>query len=111
MNDQIIDDILATAFEGGINYWCREATVRDGDYKGAEYASSAVSKGATIDLTVYEGEGVVTEKPLTRESIIHGINEAAKFRKQTVEGFYEDHDAESADMAVQFAVFGKLIFG
>ena len=27
MNDQIIDDILATAFEGGINYWCRASTL------------------------------------------------------------------------------------
>jgi hypothetical protein len=111
MDNQIIDDILTTAFEGGINYWCTKVSVRDGDFKGADYASMSVSKGATVDLTVDESDGAVDVKPLTRESIIHGINEASKFKKQTIDAFYEDHDAESADMAVQFAVFGKLIFG
>ena len=48
VSDQDINDILVTAFEGGINYWAYKAEPKDGDYKGADYASDALSRGATI---------------------------------------------------------------
>lgn len=47
-----IDDIVATALEGGINYWCRKAEVV-GDYLG-EYASEQISRGGTLKL--YDSE-------------------------------------------------------
>lgn len=40
-----IDDIVTTALEGGICYWCRRAEVK-GKYLG-EFASEQISRGAT----------------------------------------------------------------
>jgi len=111
MKDQDIDDILEIAFEGGINYWCSNVKVVDDDYKGATFASEAVSKGATLILTVNEYDtSVPIPLPLTRERIVKGIKVAAKLSVQTISGFIENADAFSADVAVQYAVFDTLIF-
>jgi hypothetical protein len=114
MTNQDIDDILCTAFEGGINYWCDRVQVLEGDYKGAEYASEAVSRGALIKLNITDEErtgGTLKVDLLTRDNIVKGIEMAAKHKKMSVKGFIENHDAGDADMAVQFAIFGELIYG
>jgi len=43
-----IDDIVTTALEGGINYWCGKVEV-DGDYLG-EYASEQGRNIETVRL-------------------------------------------------------------
>lgn len=47
-DNECIDDIMATALEGGITYWCDDAEVV-GDYLG-EYASEQISRGGTLKL-------------------------------------------------------------
>jgi hypothetical protein len=105
---------MVTALEGGINYWCASAKPKDGDYKGAEYASDSVSKGATLVLEQFEGEPSVE---LTKEKLLAGV---VKYIEQ--EGIStEDHeelndeisgaDAGGADCIVQYAVFGELVYG
>lgn len=49
---QDIDDIMVTALEGGINYWCRKAKVV-GEYLG-ECASDQISRGGSLIL--YDAE-------------------------------------------------------
>ena len=41
-----IDDIVTTALEGGICYWCRRAEVK-GKYLG-EFASEQISRGGVL---------------------------------------------------------------
>lgn len=43
-----IDDIVTTALEGGICYWCRRAEVK-GKYLG-EFASEQISRGGVLVL-------------------------------------------------------------
>ena len=43
VSEQDIDDILCTAFEGGITYWCDSVRVV-GNYLG-KYASDQISRG------------------------------------------------------------------
>ncbi len=49
-DNECIDDIMATALEGGITYWCDDAEVV-GDYLG-EYASEQISRGGTLNATI-----------------------------------------------------------
>ena len=63
-----IDDIVTTALEGGINYWCGKAEV-DGDYLG-EYASEQISRGGTLKLYDSEEDEVYE---LTRDKLLDGI--------------------------------------
>ena len=48
LSQQDIDDIMVTALEGGINYWCRRAKVV-GEYLG-EAASDQISRGGSLIL-------------------------------------------------------------
>lgn len=56
-----INDLVVTALEGGINYWCSEAKIvkEDGKYKGVspddlskvEFASDVIGNGGELQLT------------------------------------------------------------
>lgn len=108
-----IDDIMCSALEGGITYWCYKAKVV-GDYLG-EYANEQISRGGTLKLYDQE-DGSIYE--LTLDKLINGIKIAAN------NNYYSDYewiygneidccqiDAEVADCIVQCALFGDVIYG
>ena len=110
LTQQDIDDIMATALEGGINYWCRKAEVV-GEYLG-EYASEQISRGGS--LTLYDAES--SDKwELTLEKFLNGVK---LYFEQGCHVNVEDNaidtcdiDANDADCIIQFAVFGEVVFG
>ena len=63
-----IDDIMAGALEGGINYWCCKAEVV-GDYLG-EYASEQISRGGQLLLHDIEEDERHT---LDKEKFLKGL--------------------------------------
>ena len=68
-----IDDIMATALEGGITYWCTRVKVK-GEYLG-EYASEQISRGGTLKIYDSEGEAVYE---LTSENFTRGLEKYLK---------------------------------
>lgn len=52
LTPQDVDDIMASALDSGISYWCDEAKVV-GDYLG-EYASDQISRGGELKLHVID---------------------------------------------------------
>lgn len=108
-----VDDIMAIALEGGINYWCRRAKVV-GDYLG-EYASEQISRGGTLKL--YDAE-----EPEVYEL---NIDKFIKGFKAWIENGYDysgalrsdgtvdccEIDAEDADTIIQLALFDEIVFG
>jgi len=116
VTDEDINDIMCTALEGGINCWCSKAEVIDGDYKGAEYASDSLSKGAKLLLHDCEDDHIGDEEKftLTKEKFMKGFqlyltNGVEKGR--TVYTDPGDIDACEADCIIQFAVFGEIVYG
>ena len=57
VRNEDIDDIMVSALEGGINYWCRKAEVKGG-YLG-EYASDQISRGG--ELILHDTEDIDAE--------------------------------------------------
>lgn len=110
LTQQDIDDIMVTALEGGINYWCRKAKVV-GEYLG-ECASEQISRGGT--LVLYDAES--SDKwELTLEKFLNGVK---MYFEQGCHVQVEDNaidagdiDAGDADCIIQFALFGKEVFG
>lgn len=113
VTSQDIDDIMVSALEGGINYWCSEAEVV-GKYIG-EYASDQISRGGTLILYDAESDD---KWELNVDKMLNGIEMAIK------EKYYEDYywynegeldacqiDAEVADVIVQLALFEEVVFG
>ena len=112
LTDEDIDDIVCTALEGGICYWCNKAEVV-GEYLG-EYASEQISRGGTLLLYDNEDDEIYE---LTLEKFIKGF-------KLWVVGGYDTYgaindgevdcgeiDAEKADQIIQLSLFDEIIFG
>ncbi len=115
VRDEDIDDIMVSALEGGITYWCNRAEVV-GEYLG-EYASEQISRGGTLRLyDIEEGD----YKELTKEKFLKGLRlylsrpKAGDFlefvdRELRIDPGYVD--AEAADCIIQYAIFGDVIYG
>ena len=112
LTEQDVDDIMVTALEGGINYWCDEAEVV-GEHLG-EYASDQISRGGSLRLYDAEGDEVYE---LTQEKFLIGVAQAINYgygtdwmeRGGTIDVC--NIDADGADAIIQFALFGDVIYG
>lgn len=109
-DNQDIDDIMASALEGGISYWCNCAEVV-GDYLG-EFASDQLSRGGTLRLCVSD-ENKWYE--LTLDKFIKGLEKIVGERGLDV--VYQGKidaamiDSNDADAIVQYAIFGEIVYG
>lgn len=112
LTTQDIDDIMVAALEGGINYWCCRAEVV-GEYRG-EYASDQISRGGKLILHDAESSNTWT---LTRDKLLEGIKLWLTNGMNIDHGVYEGKldtdviDSTAADCIIQYAVFGKVVFG
>lgn len=118
LTQQDVDDIMVSALEGGINYWCRRVVVQ-GKYLG-EYASDQISRGGQLAVWLEEPfEDDKTCYMLDLDKFLAGF-------KQWLENCYANCDvvdstdgsvdcgqidATCADEIVQHALFGELVFG
>lgn len=113
VTNENIDDIMCTALEGGINYWCSRAEVI-GDYLG-EYASDQISRGG--ELRLYDS--VSDDKYIiTRDSLLMAIENYLKEHDSDCL-YFEDGkkridtcyiDVIGADAIIQYAIFGKIVY-
>ena len=110
-----IDNFLSAAFEGGITYWCFAAQGNfEGWPEGVEYTSQCLSRG--YDIFLYDAEelddhGNPKKYLLTLSALIRGIEKYCDEHSVSFYDLREDCDAEAADCIVQYALFGKLVYG
>ena len=103
-----IDDILCTAFEGGICYWCDEVEVV-GKYLG-KYASEQISRGGKLVLHDAESSD---KWELTLDKFAKGLQEWLSYNPDFItDGGIDTSniDANCADEIIQYALFGELMF-
>jgi len=106
-----INDLVSTALEGGINYWCSQAIVKDVPAKAEghyNYASDVISIGGTLELCDAESDD---KWDLNLEKLLNGIRiHCMKIGKTPLE-LMDDYDAGDADCIIQYAVMGEIVFG
>jgi hypothetical protein len=110
LSDEDIANILVTAFEGGINYWCKKVkmmktTVSDDVWDREEKIIASDFIGLGGKLRLYEAEGDE-----------NWVLDADKLKKGiemyfTENGVDMDIDADAADSIIQYALFGELVYG
>ena len=135
VTDEDIDDIMCTAWEGGITYWCgygrivEHNTHNSIEYEG--YAYEQLTKGKDILLYPIEecyspsglgrdwlpnkfGEGFLV---LNKNKMVKGIVKYFSRYPSCISLSYGDLrldtgdiDADIADRIVQYALFGKLVY-
>lgn len=110
LTNQDIDDIMCTALEGGINYWCGKAKVV-GKYLG-DYASEQISRDGTLKL--YDAESG-EEFELTKEKFIKGLTKFLEDGRSDLisQGVIDTCclDACDADAIIQYALFDEVVYG
>lgn len=118
--DQLYFDVFVTAMEGGIGYWsvCTEYHWKKTPFENIEDLEGFYAKILADTPAI--------EYTIDRKIIKRGIRKAYEyFRQQTgVRGYHKtalrdmifhpvdaDYDADTADMIVQFGLFGELVYG
>lgn len=106
MDGEIVSDILTTAFESGVS-WINRVTV-DTWPPGAEYASDVPFYGGSIKIETDDGTFTVD-----RSLVEKGIRRTLRYHqpKMTLQDWYEQHDVTDASDALQYALFGEVIYG
>ena len=112
LTQQDIDDIVGTALDCGISYWCRKAEVVEDEYFG-EYASDQISRGGSLRLYDLEDDSVYL---LNLSGFLSGFKKLVESDLDewgVIDGDRVDCcqvDAVVADQIVQFAVFGEVVY-
>lgn len=113
LTQEDVDDIMAIALEGGINYWCNAVNVV-GLYLG-EYASEQISRGGKLKLYDAEDDEIYE---LNIYKFMQGFtlwleNGDDRYGAVSADGKIDvcQIDAEMADMIIQYAIFGEIVFG
>ena len=106
LTDEDVDDIMADALDSGVGYWCGEVEVA-GEYLG-DYASEQISRGGI--LIFHDAEDPEDVHALDLESFLKG------YRLSVERGYFSgdldgEYDAGTADVIVQLALFGDVIYG
>lgn len=114
ITQEMIDDLFCSALEGGITYWASDCYPENGVFPdGATYVSECLSRGAkmhVVDIEERDAFGYVSYI-LTLPKFIDGIQKAVNHYGCSLQSLYENHDADTADVIVQFAIFGDIIYG
>lgn len=106
---QDVDYLLVAALEGGITYWCDKVEIVGDWPEDAHFASECLSRNRNLMIHDYEED---TWHTLTLESFLEGIKNAMNdFGVSSFEQFMDDHDAGVADVIVQWAIFGEVLYG
>lgn len=110
LSDQDIDDIMASALEGGITYWCGQVDVVD-KYLG-EYASDQISRGGSLILYDCESDD---KWVLTKEKFLNGVKKFISIHLSVLDKNKEidacEIDGDYADRIIQYALFDDIVFG
>jgi len=120
ISNEDIGYLIVCALEGGINYWCRNAEKKrneDGTFFGVsaedqekiEYASDLIGHNGTIILHDAESSD---KWELTPEKFLKAVDMTLEWGEyESVEEMMDNHDAETADVLVQYAIFDEITFG
>lgn len=115
ITQEMMDDILSCAFEGGITYWHHDMLIVTEWPEGATYASEVPSRDGTVTLRPdehpFESTDERPEFPLNKDMAVAGIQKACDRMGMTPQRLVEECDADIGDIVVQFAIFGEVVFG
>lgn len=112
LTSENIDDIMASALEGGINYWCSEAEVVE-EKRCADWGHEQIARGGALILHDAESDD---QWELNLEKFLNGFKlwlENGGDQYDAVKNGNVDCceiDGGCADEIVQYAIFGEVVF-
>ena len=117
ISDELIEDILCGAFEGGITYWANNVSCHDnkdmkkvGGWKH-EYLTKTKKKDAKLIIHTIEGGQVTMSKKSIIDTLQKMDNPENGYTKALGRILNETYDADDSDIVVQMACFGEVVYG
>jgi len=109
IDSQLISDMLITAVESAISYWCESCEPNFNNYDSdIPYYANCFNQNWSIKIKP-ENENFIT---LNIQSIQNGLNLMAnKQPKHFFNMMNDNYDAETADVFFQYVALGELIYG
>ena len=108
ITEEQMSDIMCAAFEGGINYWV-EGMIRVPDFHGLDYASEVVGHGYPAFIKPDDED---EEVEINRQKLEKALEILAKDYPAIAHRLAsEEYDAGDADVLVQLACFGTVVYG
>lgn len=112
--EQRVSDLLCGAFEGGSTYWATSCEIVSDADTDDLYPSDAVMLGHDVEIeySADDSDEDTSKVMLTRDKAIAGLQiMAQKYPSHFGDFMSENDDASTADVFVQCAVFGEIIYG
>lgn len=130
--DRLMRELMTTAVEGGINYWC-DLTKRPERVTGGDFDEAEDMNVITFEADIHDGPVACDHPDIEAAEIGRFKMDAATMRQgiarllapdaqvspatkncvllMGIDAEADQGDAETADAIVQFAVFGEIVFG
>ena len=117
ISDELIEHILCSAFEGGITYWANNVSCEDnkdmkevGGWKH-EYLTKTKKRDAVMYIHTMQGGKVKITKSLIIEALQQMDDPEYNYTKALNRLLNDGWDADDADIVVQTACFGEVVYG
>lgn len=105
VDDQLIEDLLVCAFEGGSNYWVESIEVDPGTQ--CDFYKRAFETYLKV-IPIDENQKYI----LNKLSLKKGLELMAKqYPKHFMDLVSENFDADTGDIFLQLCLFGDVIYG
>jgi hypothetical protein len=112
VTNEMVADFADTAREGGSNYWCDQLCCLQAPDRPLTYFGEKLAAGAFYAAAEYDDDPTQREwHPLDAARMRTGIARAAEHFGRPIDVFHEQHDADEADVAFQFAILGEIVYG
>jgi len=115
ISDELIENILVCAFDSGSTYWASNISCEDIEdmKKVGGWKHEYLTKTKKKDAVMYIHDAETGEKyPMTKKSIIDALQKLDTEYPEILDRILnEQYDADDADIALQMACFGKIVFG
>jgi hypothetical protein len=113
-----IADLLCTAFEGGVGYWCRIVGYEDPENPVKIIDEDRITKYTDYPLcggAVYceiDDTSPIEQKRLDGVSIVEGLKiMSEKYQRHFANFISENEDAETGDVFLQCCLLGEVVYG
>ena len=117
ISDELIENLLCGAFEGGITYWANNVSCEDREdmlkVKGWKHEYLTKTKKKDAVMYIHETDG--DKAKITKKSIIDALQKMDDPKngctKALARILNETYDAYDCDIVVQMACFGEVVYG
>ncbi len=111
---QDIEDLIVSAIEGGIGYWCREIKKKDSEKWAGSYLGLTLTIVEAVDDNnpTDDEEHILDLTQINLTQVMEGLTTMAKISPGHFGDFIADNaDAITADAFIQATLFGEIRYG